>query len=453
MFALLGENLTKIFDKIKRKGSISESDLSDALRKIRITMLEADVALEVTKDFINNIKQKALGAEVLKSITPGQMVVKIVHDELVNTLQVENNEINLKTTPPAIIMLVGLQGVGKTTTTAKLAVYLRKKHKKKVLLASLDTYRPAAQKQLEILGKQVSIETLPIIEGQTPVEIVERAINEGKLFDVIILDTAGRLHTDEKLINEIIKIKKFAKPIESLLVVDSMAGQDAVNSAKQFHDAVNLSGLILTRIDADSRGGAALSVKHITGCPIKFIGNGERISDFEEFHPERIASRILGMGDVVSLVERAADIVNKEEVEQLTNKMRKGNFDMEDLRKQLKNLKKMGSISSLIGMLPGLKSIKAKLDVNKLDSSIIVRQEAIIGSMTKKEKMFPKLMNASRKNRVAKGSGTSVQDINKLLRQFFEMQKMIKKVGNLDEKNLRRLGSVIENKYDNKFYE
>ena len=451
MFALLGENLTKIFDKIKRKGSISESDLSDALRKIRITMLEADVALEVTKDFINNIKQKALGAEVLKSITPGQMVVKIVHDELVNTLQVENNKINLKTTPPAIIMLVGLQGVGKTTTTAKLAVYLRKKHKKKVLLASLDTYRPAAQKQLEILGKQVSIETLPIIEGQTPVEIVERAINEGKLFDVIILDTAGRLHTDEKLINEIIKIKKFAKPIESLLVVDSMAGQDAVNSAKQFHDAVNLSGLILTRIDADSRGGAALSVKHITGCPIKFIGNGERISDFEEFHPERIASRILGMGDVVSLVERAADIVNKEEVEQLTNKMRKGNFDMEDLRKQLKNLKKMGSISSLIGMLPGLKSIKAKLDVNKLDSSIIVRQEAIIGSMTKKEKMFPKLMNASRKNRVAKGSGTSVQDINKLLRQFFEMQKMIKKVGNLDEKNLRRLGSVIENKHNNKF--
>ena len=450
MFSLLGESLTRVFDKIKRKGHVSEADLNDALREIRIAMLEADVALEVTKDFINNIRQKALGTEVLKSITPGQMVVKIVHDELVNTLQAPNNEINLKTTPPAVIMLVGLQGVGKTTTATKLATYLRKKHKKKVLLVSLDTYRPAAQKQLEVLGKQVSIETLPIIEGQMPIEIVKRAMDEGKLFDAIILDTAGRLHTNEKLINEIIEIKGDAKPVETLLTVDSMAGQDAVNSAKQFHDAVNLSGIILTRIDADSRGGAALSVKHITRCPIKFIGHGEKISDFEEFHPERIASRILGMGDVVSLVEKAADVVNKEEAEQLAKKMQKGSFDMEDLRTQLKNLKKMGSISSLIGMLPGLKNIKAKLDVNKLDSNIITRQEAIINSMTTKEKMFPKLMNASRKMRVAKGSGTSVQDINKLLRQFFEMQKMIKKVSNLDEKNLKRFSNTMRNKYTDK---
>ena len=452
MFSLLGENLTKIFDKIKRKGSISESDLNTALREIRIAMLEADVALGVTKDFIDSVRQKALGTEVLKSITPGQMIVKIVHDELINTLQTENNEINLKTTPPAVVMLIGLQGVGKTTTAAKLAIYLRKKHKKKVLLVSLDTYRPAAQKQLEVLGKQVSIETLPIIEEQEPVEIVKGAINEGKtnLFDVIILDTAGRLHTDEKLIDEIVEIKKVSTPMETLLVADSMAGQDAVNSAKQFHDAVDLSGIILTRVDADARGGAALSVKHITGCPIKFIGHGEKISDFEKFHPERIASRILDIGDVVTLVEKAADVLNEEEVEQLTKRMQKGIFDMEDLRKQLKNLKKMGGISSLMGMLPGLKSIKAKLGADKLNPNIITKQEAIIDSMTRKEKMFPKLMNASRKTRVAKGSGTSVWDINKLLKQFFEIQRMIKKIGNFDKKDLRKFESMIGSKYDGK---
>lgn len=447
MFSSLGENFTKILDKIKRKGSISEADLSDALRAIRIAMLEADVALDVTREFINNIKQKALGEEILKSITPGQMIVKIVHDELINILKAEDQDINLKITPPAVIMLVGLQGVGKTTTSAKLAVYLRKKYKKKVLLVSLDTYRPAAQEQLEVLGKQVSIDTLPIIKNQEPLDIVKRAIEEGKgkLFDVIILDTAGRLHTDANLIKELIQIKEFANPIETLLTADSMAGQDAVNSAKQFHDAIALSGIILTRIDADARGGAALSIKYVTGLPIKFIGHGEKISDFERFHPDRIASRILDMGDVVSLVEKAMDHVNQEEAEALAQKMQRGTFDMEDLRVQLKNLKKMGGIASLMGMLPGMKGLKDKIGVDKLDPKILIRQEAIIDSMTKKEKRFPKLLNASRKERIAKGSGTSVQDINKLLKQFLEMQTMMKKFGRLDEKSLKKLGNMIGN--------
>jgi signal recognition particle subunit SRP54 len=425
--------------------------LDIALREIRVAMLEADVALGVTKEFISNIKAKAIGEEIVNSVTPGQMIVKIVHDELKNILGAEEQDINLKISPPAIIMLVGLQGVGKTTTAAKLAVYLRKKYKKKVLLASLDTYRPAAQEQLATLGKQISITTLPIIHEQLPLDIAKRAIEEGKAgsFDLIILDTAGRLHSDEKLIDEIISIKRIANPIETLLVADSMAGQDAVNSAKKFHNSIKLTGVILTRIDGDSRGGAALSIKYVTGCPIKFIGHGEKISDLEKFYPERAASRILDMGDVVTLVEKAIDTVSEEEVEQLTRKMQKGNFDMEDLRKQLNNLKKMGGISSIMGMLPGFKGIKQALGSDKFDKSIIKRQEAIIDSMTKKEKRYPKIMNASRKARVAKGAGVTVQDINKLLKQFLEMQKMMKKVGKFDEKNLRNFGNMIDNKYKN----
>ena len=379
------------------------------------------------------------------------MIVKIVHDELKNILGTEEQDINLKVSPPAVIILVGLQGVGKTTTAVKLAVYLRKKLKKKVLLASLDIYRPAAQEQLETLGKQVSIDTLPIIYEQLPLDIAQRALQEGKagLYDLIILDTAGRLHTDEKLIDEIISIKRVTNPIETLLVADSMAGQDAVSSAKQFHDSVNLTGIVLTRVDGDSRGGAALSIKYITGCPIKFIGHGEKISDLEKFYPERIASRILDMGDVVTLVEKAIDAVNEEDVEQLARKMQKGKFDMEDLKKQLNNLKKMGGISSIMGMLPGFKGIKQALGSDKFDKSVIIRQKAIIDSMTKKEKMYPKIMNASRKNRVAKGAGVTVQDINKLLKQFLEMQKMMKKVSNLDERNLRKFENMIDNKYKN----
>jgi signal recognition particle subunit SRP54 len=451
MFASLSENFIKALDKIKRKGTISEDDLEGALREIRISMLEADVALSVTKEFIKNVKNKAIGQEVVNSVTPGQMIVKIVHDELKNILGTDEQDINLKVSPPAVIMLVGLQGVGKTTTAVKLAVYLRKKLKKKVLLASLDTYRPAAQEQLETLGKQVSIDTLPIISEQFPLDIAKRALKEGKagLYDLIILDTAGRLHTDEKLIDEIISIKRVTSPIETLLVADSMAGQDAVSSAKQFHDSVNLTGIVLTRIDGDSRGGAALSIKYITGCPIKFIGHGEKISDLEKFYPDRIASRILDMGDVVTLVEKAIDAVNEEDVEQLARKMQKGKFDMEDLKKQLGNLKKMGGISSIMGMLPGFKGIKQALGSDKFDKSVIIRQEAIIDSMTKKEKMYPKIMNASRKNRVAKGAGVTVQDINKLLKQFLEMQKMMKKVSNLDERNLRKFENMVNNKYKN----
>ncbi len=451
MFASLSENFIKALDKIKRKGTISEDDLEGALREIRISMLEADVALSVTKEFIKNVKNKAIGQEVVNSVTPGQMIVKIVHDELKNILGTEEQDINLKVSPPAVIILVGLQGVGKTTTAVKLAVYLRKKLKKKVLLASLDIYRPAAQEQLETLGKQVSIDTLPIIYEQLPLDIAQRALQEGKagLYDLIILDTAGRLHTDEKLIDEIISIKRVTNPIETLLVADSMAGQDAVSSAKQFHDSVNLTGIVLTRVDGDSRGGAALSIKYITGCPIKFIGHGEKISDLEKFYPERIASRILDMGDVVTLVEKAIDAVNEEDVEQLARKMQKGKFDMEDLKKQLNNLKKMGGISSIMGMLPGFKGIKQALGSDKFDKSVIIRQKAIIDSMTKKEKMYPKIMNASRKNRVAKGAGVTVQDINKLLKQFLEMQKMMKKVSNLDERNLRKFENMIDNKYKN----
>lgn len=451
MFASLSENFIKALDKIKRKGIISEDDLEGALREIRISMLEADVALSVTKEFIKNVKNKAIGQEVVNSVTPGQMIVKIVHDELKNILGTDEQDINLKVSPPAVIILVGLQGVGKTTTAVKLAVYLRKKLKKKVLLASLDTYRPAAQEQLETLGKQVSIDTLPIIHKQFPLDIAKRALQEGKtgLYDLIILDTAGRLHTDEKLIDEIISIKRVTNPVETLLVADSMAGQDAVSSAKQFHDSVNLTGIVLTRIDGDSRGGAALSIKYITGCPIKFIGHGEKISDLEKFYPERIASRILDMGDVVTLVEKAIDAVNEDDLEQLAKKMQKGKFDMEDLKKQLNNLKKMGGISSIMGMLPGFKGIKQALSSDKFDKSAIIRQEAIIDSMTKKEKMYPKIMNASRKNRVAKGAGVTVQDINKLLKQFLEMQKMMKKVSNLDERNLRKFENMIDNKYKN----
>ena len=445
MFSLLGNRLIGIFSRIKRKGIVSEADLKEALREIRITLLEADVALEVAKDFISNVGKKAINKEFLDSITPGQAVMKTVHDELIEVLESENNEINLKAAPPAVIMLVGLHGVGKTTTAAKLAAYLKKRNKGKVLLASLDTYRPAAQEQLETLGKKISVETLPIVEGQIPVEIVKRAMNEGKskLFDIIILDTAGRLHTDQELVDEIIKIKNIANPIETLLTLDSMAGQDAVKSAKQFHDAINLSGIILTKVDADSRGGATLSVKHVIGRPIKFMGHGEKISDFERFHAERIASRILGMGDVTSLVERASDIVNGREMERIASRMEKGVLDMVDFREQLKGIKKMGSVSSLIAMLPGTKSIREKLSVSALDSNIIVRQEAIIDSMTKKEKMFPKLMNASRKVRVAKGSGTSVEDVNRFLNHFFRIQTMMKKIKKFDKKGLKKFENII----------
>ncbi len=432
MFDLLKDNFSKVFSKIKKKGIISEKDVEEIAREIRIALLEADVALPVVKKFVAEIKEKASGKEVLNSITPEQMVIKIVNDAIVNILDDQNKEISFKASPPAIFLLLGLQGVGKTTTSAKLAAHIRKKHKKKVLLASLDVYRPAAQDQLEILGKEISIDTLEIIKNQPPLEITARAIDVGKKqgYDVIILDSAGRLHTNEDLVNEVKEIKNFCKPVETYLAVDAMTGQDAVNSAREFNEKVGITGIVLTRVDADARGGAALSVKYITEKPIKFIGTGEKISDFQPFHPDRIASKILGMGDVVSLVEKAMENIDEAEAQKMVKKATSGSFDMEDLRKQLKNLKKMGGFSSLIGMLPGMKN---KFDLSKVDPKMVVKQEAIIDSMNKRERKDPRVLNASRKLRIAHGSGTSVQDINKLLKQFSEMQKLMKKMKGLDK--------------------
>ena len=448
MFSALGENFIKILDKIKSKGTISENDLTLALRSIRISMLESDVALGVTKSFVDDIKRRAIGKNVIRSINPGQMIVKIVHDELKKILGDKEQDINLNVSPPAVIMLVGLQGVGKTTTAAKLALYLKKKHKKKVLLVSLDTYRPSAQEQLAILGKQISVDTLSIRSNDYPLDITRRALQYGNsgLFDLVILDTAGRLHTDKKLVDEIVSIKNIAKPIETLLVVDSMAGQDAVNSAKQFHEDLQLTGVILTKIDGDSRGGAALSIKYVTDCPIKFIGNGEKLSDLEKFYPERIASRILDMGDVVTLVEKAIDTA-EEDVEQVAKRIQGGTFNMEDFRKQLNNIKKMGSMSSIMGMIPGFKAMKKNSSSDKFYINIMTKQEAIIDSMTTNEKQNPKIMNASRKCRVAKGSGVAIQDINKLLKQFMEMQKMMKKVGGFNTNNLKGLKDILSTKH------
>lgn len=449
MFSSLSENLIKIFDKIKTKGIVSQNDLELALRKIRISMLEADVELGVTKTFIENIKNKSIGEKVINSITPGQMIVKIVYDELKKILGSTEHDLDLTTLPPTVVLLVGLQGAGKTTTSAKLAVYLRRRYKKKVLLASLDTYRPAAQEQLAILGKQISVDTLSIINGQRPMDIAKRALEEGKKqdHDIIILDTRGRSHSNNELLNEIISIKNLISISETLLVVDSMSGQDAVNSAKRFHEFIKLTGIILTKIDGDSRGGAALSIKHVTGCPIKFIGTGEKIPDLEKFYPDRIASRILDMGDVVTLVEKTMEAISKEDAQKITDNLEKGNFDMYDLKKQLTNLKKIGGLSSIMRFIPGFKNIKESLDTSKFDGTIISKQESIINSMTKKEKKFPKIMNASRKTRVAKGAGVTVQDVNRLLKQFLEMQKMMKKMGKLDQRDVKNLELEFKKKY------
>ena len=445
MFSSLKNGFMKVFDKITQKGTISTYDLDLALREIRITMLEADVALSVTKNFIDNIKSRAIGKNIVNSVTPGQMIIKIVHDELKTILGDNCQDIRLRRHGLSTIMLVGLQGVGKTTNTIKLALYLRKKYKRKVLVASVDVYRPAAQKQLETLGKQVSLESLSIMKNQSPLDIATRALEYAhkRMFDLIILDTPGILHSDNQLTKEIINIKSIIQPVETLLVADSMTGQDAVNSARYFNDRINLSGIILTRIDGDSRGGAALSIKYITRCPIKFISNGEKVPDFDRFYPDRIASRVLDMGDIVTLVEKAIDTVNEKEAKNMAQKMEEGAFDMEDLRKQLRNIKKIGGISSVISMLPGIKGVKKVLRAHQMDKSFIVKQEAIIDSMTKKEKMFPKIMSASRKIRVSVGSGVNVQDINKLIKQFLQMQKMLKKVKRLDNTSLKKINNIF----------
>lgn len=430
MFDNLSDRLGGVFDRLRGRGALKEDDVRAAMREVRIALLEADVALPVVRDFIASVTEQAVGQSVLKSVAPGQQVVKIVNDALTQMLGSEASGLDLAVTPPAIIMMVGLQGSGKTTSTAKIAKLLKDKERKKVMMASLDVQRPAAQEQLKVLGEQIEVATLPIIAGQQPVEIAKRALQAAKLqgFDVVMLDTAGRLHVDQQLMDEMRAVANVATPQETLLVVDSLTGQDAVNVAQNFSQQVSLSGVVLTRMDGDARGGAALSMRAVTGKPIKFVGVGEKMDAIEAFHPERVAGRILGMGDVVSLVEKAAATVEKDEADKLAAKMAKGQFDMDDLRSQLRQMTKMGGLGALAGMMPGMKKAKAAMNSSGMDDKVLVHMDAIIGSMTKKERAKPALMNAKRKIRVAKGSGTTVQDVNRLLKMHKEMEGAMKKI-------------------------
>ena len=430
MFQSLSDRLSGIFEGLTRRGALSEKDVSTALREVRRALIEADVALEVVRDFTDRIREKAVGAEVVKSVTPGQMVVKIVHDELVEMLGSDAEPISLAATPPVTIMMVGLQGSGKTTTSAKIAKRLTEKSRKKVLMASLDVRRPAAQEQLRQLGEQTSVDTLPIIEGQQPVDIARRAQQAAKLggYDVLILDTAGRTHIDEPLMVEMADIRKEADPHEILLVADALTGQDAVNLAKSFDDRVGITGLVLTRVDGDGRGGAALSMRAVTGKPIKLIGTGEKMEALEDFHPARIADRILGMGDIVSLVEKAAETIDQEKAAAMARRMQKGEFDLNDLSEQLKQMQNLGGMGGIMGLLPGIGKMKKQIEEAGIDDSIFKKQQAIISSMTRTERKNPKLLNAKRKQRVATGSGTSVQEVNRLLKMHLQMAGMMKKM-------------------------
>ena len=442
MFDSLTKRLGDVFDRLKRRGALSEADVDAALREIRVALLEADVALPVVKDFVGQVKLRAIGQEVIRSITPGQMVVKIVHDHLVETLGSTAVEINLRATPPVAVLMVGLQGSGKTTTTAKLAKRLAERDRKKVLMASLDTRRPAAQEQLAVLGQQTNTPTLPIIAGQGPIEIAGRAMEVGAKegYDVVLLDTAGRLAIDEELMAEAAAVRDAVHPTETLLVADAMTGQDAVNLARSFNEKIGISGIVLTRVDGDARGGAALSMRAVTGRPIKLIGLGEKLDALDVFHPDRIAGRILGMGDIVGLVEKAAETVEREEAEKLARKVQKGEFDFDDMASQLRQLRKMGGLSGVMGLLPGIGKIQKQLSEAKVDDKVVRRQEAIISSMTAKERRYPKLLNASRKRRIAGGSGTSVEDINRLIKQHMEMSRMMKQVSKLGQKGIARAG-------------
>ena len=433
MFESLSDRLGTIFEGLRGRGALEEKDVNEALREVRVALLEADVALPVAKDFIAKVKERAIGAEVLRSVTPGQQVVKIVHDALVDMLGGDANAaLSFATTPPAAIMMVGLQGSGKTTSTAKIALRLTKRDKKKVLMASLDTRRPAAQEQLAILGEQTDVKTLPIIAGQSPRDIAKRAMEAGRLggFDVVMLDTAGRLSIDEQLMSEIADIHGATKPIETLLVVDALTGQDAVSTAEKFKARVPVSGIVMTRIDGDARGGAALSMRAVTGAPIKFVGIGEKLDALDTFEPERMAGRILGMGDIVSLVEKASAEMDEAKAKKAAKKMAKGEFDMDDLADQFKQMRNMGGMGAILGMMPGMGKMKKMVDqAGGLDDKEIIHQEAIISSMTKAERKKPALMNAKRKIRVANGSGTSFQAVNKLLKAHRQMADMMKKMG------------------------
>jgi len=421
MFDTLSGKLSGVFDRLRSRGALNEGDIADALREVRLALLEADVALPVVRDFINTVRERSLGAEVLESVAV---------------------PLNLNVAAPVPVLMVGLQGSGKTTMSGKLALRLFKRDRKRVLLASLDTQRPAAQLQLQQLAQQAGVASLPIVAGQTPVEIARRAMDTGRreVFDVVILDTAGRLSIDQTLMDEVRAIREATNPAETLLVVDAMTGQDAVNTARAFNDAVGVTGIVMTRMDGDARGGAALSMRQVTGAPIKLTGSGEKLDALEEFHPERVAGRILGMGDIVGLVERAGETLDQDEAEKLARKMARGTFDLDDYAKQLKQISKMGSLSGILGMLPGIGKMKAQIEDANLDQGILKRQAAIISSMTMKERRTPDVIKASRKKRIAAGSGTSVQEVNRLLKQFDDMSTMMKRMTKLGQKGLMRQG-------------
>jgi signal recognition particle subunit SRP54 len=443
MFESLSNRFNDVFDRLRRRGALTEADVDAAMREIRVALLEADVALPVVKTFVDGVRAKAVGQDVLRSVSPAQMVVKIVHDHLVESLgSDQSGALNLNAVPPVVVMMVGLQGSGKTTTSAKLARLLKDRERRKILLASLDVNRPAAQEQLAVLAQQVGVPSLPIVALERPVAIAKRALDTGRRegFDVVILDTAGRLHIDEPLMQEVAAVRDATQPTETLLVADALTGQDAVNLAKSFAERIGITGIVLTRIDGDARGGAALSMRAVTGQPIKFVGTGEKLDAIEAFHADRIAGRILGMGDVVGLVEKAAETIDKEEAEKLAKKLQKGGFDLDDLASQLKQLRKMGGMSGVMGMLPGINKVKKQLEEANIDEKVIKRQEAIISSMTQKERRNPKLLDGSRRRRIASGSGTTVPEINRLLKQYQDMADMMKRMNKLGKKGLARHG-------------
>ena len=437
MFDSLAEKLSGVFDRLAHRGALTESDVDGAMREIRVALLEADVALPVVKDVVAKIKDRAVGQAVIKSVTPSQMVVKIVHDALVEMLGGENAALDLDAAAPVPVLMVGLQGSGKTTTSAKLALRL-KKDKKRVLLASLDVYRPAAQEQLAQLGGQIGVDVLPVIAGEKPRAIASRAMTEGRKggYDIVILDTAGRLHVDLDMMGEVADVRALVQPKETILVVDALTGQDAVNVAREFNEKIGITGIVLTRVDGDSRGGAALSMRAVTGCPIKFLGAGEKVDALEPFHPDRLAGRILGMGDVVSLVETAAEKMDKDEAERVAKRMMDGRFDLNDMLSQLRQMQKMGDLKGLLGLIPGMGKFKAQIDAAKIDDKIFKRQEAIILSMTPVERRNPDIIKASRKKRIAAGCGLSVQDVNKLLKQYEQIAEVMKKMKKMGKRGL-----------------
>ena len=430
IFKNLSARFEELLDSLKKRTKITEEDLDKTMREIRKALLEADVALPVVKDIVVKMKERAIGQNVLKSISSSQQIIKIVNDALVEMLGSESSSINLKAVPPVSVIMAGIQGSGKTTTTAKLGFHLKSKLNKKVLMSSLDIYRPAAQEQLRILGMQNSIDTAPIIENQLPVDIAKRSLDMGKLsnYDIILFDTAGRTQIDESMMSELKKLNEVIKPVELFLVADALTGQDAVNIAKEFAAKVNITGVVLTRIDGDGRGGAALSIKHIVDRPIKFVGVGEKIDDLDIFYPDRVAQRILGMGDVVSLVEKASEVADQEKMKKTAQNIQKGSFDLNDFLEQINQISKIGGLNSLLGMLPGVNKLQKNISNSVANSNLLAMQKAIIQSMTKIERARPKIVSGSRKKRIASGSGASIQEINKLLKQHRQMAEMMKKM-------------------------